>query len=193
MGIRVAPGRSIESLPATTRRCFRHARPQTDGCRFENRNGSLRSEFVLVKQTAESVAPTDTPLVVSRRDPPDLQERRLLVERAVWPMRVVVGDVLPQNRLELPARDDQNAVETFTPGAADPALGVRLRPWRRDRRLDQPESLRTKDLLEGGRDLLSRSRIKIRCLCFCSARVIVRLRACWTTQAPSGLAVMPAR
>jgi hypothetical protein len=42
-------------------------------------------------------------------------------------------------------------------------------------------------------NLLSRSRIKIRCLCFCSASAIVRLRACWTTQAPSGLAVMPAR
>src|SRR6266496_1199639 len=53
------------------------------GCRFENRSGSLRSEFVLVKQTAESVAPTDTPLVVSRRDGPDPRERRLLVERAV--------------------------------------------------------------------------------------------------------------
>ncbi len=42
-------------------------------------------------------------------------------------------------------------------------------------------------------NLLSRSRIRKRWLCPCSARLIVRLRACWTTQAPSGLAVMPAR
>jgi mono/diheme cytochrome c family protein len=31
VGLRVALGRSIESPPATTRRCFRHALPQTDG------------------------------------------------------------------------------------------------------------------------------------------------------------------
>jgi hypothetical protein len=30
----------------------------------------------------------------------------------------VVGDVLAQNRLELPARNDQDPVETFTPDAA---------------------------------------------------------------------------
>src|SRR6266536_2211757 len=32
-------------------------RSQTEGLRVQNRNGSLRSEFVLVQQTAESVAP----------------------------------------------------------------------------------------------------------------------------------------
>jgi hypothetical protein len=50
------------------------------GCRFEDRNGSLRSEFVLVEQTAESVAPTDAPLVMSRRDGCRLDERWLLFE-----------------------------------------------------------------------------------------------------------------
>src|SRR5919198_1201 len=110
--------------------------------RCENRNGSLRSEFVFVKETAESIASMDTPLVARRRAGPRLGERRLLVERAVWPMGVVVGDVLAQNRLELSARDVRHPVETFSPGAADPALGVRFRPWRSDRRLDQPQSLR---------------------------------------------------
>jgi hypothetical protein len=117
----------------------------------------------------------------------------LLVERAVWPMRVVVGDVLAQNRLKLLAGDDQDSVETFTPDAADPALGVRFRPWRSDWGLDQPESLRTKDLVDGGREfavaVADQDPMPLPLL----ARVIVRLRACWTTQAPSGLAVMPAR
>src|SRR6266545_1306193 len=113
---------------------------------------SLCGEFVFVEQPAEPVTPTNSPLVVGRRDGPDLRERRVLVERAVWPMRVVVGDVLAQNGLELPAGDDQDAVETFTPGAADPALGVRFRPGPSDRRLDKPESLGTKDLVEGGRE-----------------------------------------
>jgi hypothetical protein len=87
-----------------------------------------------VEQTAEPVVPTDTPLLVRRPDGPDLADRRLLVERAVWPMRVVVGDALAQNRLELPAGDDQHPVETLAPNAADPALGVRFRAWRSDRR-----------------------------------------------------------
>jgi hypothetical protein len=105
-----------------------------------------------VEQTAEPVAPTDTPLVVRRRDGRHLEERRLLVERAVRAVRVVVGDVLAQNRFELPARDDQRAVEAFAPDAADPALGVRFRQRRGDRRLDQSESLRPEDLVEGGRE-----------------------------------------
>jgi hypothetical protein len=169
----------------------RYRRPT--GCGVDHRCGPLRGEFVLVKQTAESVVPTETPLVVKRLNEPHLRERRLLVERAVWPMRVVVDDVLAQDRLELPAGDDQDAVETFPPGAADPALRVRLRPWSRDRCPGDPESLRTEDLVEGGRELAVAVADQIRCLCFCSARVIVRLRACWMTQAPSGLPVMPAR
>src|SRR6266702_6746616 len=71
----------------------------------------------------------------------------------MWPVRVVVGEVLAQNRLELPALHDQDAVETFTPDAAHASFRVRFRPWRRDRRLDHVQSLRTKDLVEGGREL----------------------------------------
>src|SRR6266542_2294261 len=55
-------------------------RSQTEGLRVQNRNGSLRSEFVLVQQTAESVAPAATPLQVGRRDGARLEERRVLVE-----------------------------------------------------------------------------------------------------------------
>jgi hypothetical protein len=41
---------------------------------------------------------------------------------------------------------------TFPPDAAHPALRMRFCSWRRDRRLDHPESLRAKDLIEGGRE-----------------------------------------
>src|SRR6266545_2265068 len=149
--IRLAPGRPIESRPAPARRCFRHALPHRRAAGSKSLR-VLRSEFVFVEQTAESVAPADTPLVVSRRDGGRLDERWLLFERAVRPVRVVVRDVLAQNRLELSAGDDEDAVETFTPDAADPTLRVRLRPWRSDRRLDHPDSLRTEDLVEGGRE-----------------------------------------
>jgi hypothetical protein len=59
---------------------------------------SLCGEFVLVEQPAESVAPPDLPLLVMRGDGSRLDEGRLLLELAVWPMRVVVGDVLAQHR-----------------------------------------------------------------------------------------------
>src|SRR4029453_11977248 len=54
--------------------------------------------------------------------------------------------------LELPAGDDQDPVETFTPGAADPALGVRLPPPAPRRGLVQASPPGTGDLPEGGRE-----------------------------------------
>src|SRR6266567_3107555 len=56
-----------------------------------------------------------------------LQDRRLLAECAVGSVGVVMGNVLVQHALEMPLRDDQDSVETFAPGTADPALGVRFR------------------------------------------------------------------
>jgi hypothetical protein len=51
------------------------------------------------------------------------------------------------------ARDDQDAIEALAPDAADPALRVRLRAGRRDRRADHPDPLRPEDLVEGSREL----------------------------------------
>jgi hypothetical protein len=77
----------------------------------------------------------------------------MLLERAVWPMSVVVGDVLAQRPLEVPPRDDQDPVEAFAADAADSALGMRLRPWGRDRRADHPDSFRAEDLVESRGEL----------------------------------------
>jgi hypothetical protein len=74
-----------------------------------------------VEQPAESVAPPDMPLLVMSGDRSGFDKGRLLLERAVWPMRVVVGDVLAQHPLEVHARDDQDAIETLAPDAADPS------------------------------------------------------------------------
>src|ERR1043166_4079647 len=68
-------------------------------------------------------------------------------------MRVVVGDVLAEDRLEMLAGDDQDAIEELAPDAADPALSVRLRAGRRDRGTDHPHPLRPEDLVEGSREL----------------------------------------
>src|SRR6266542_3693808 len=93
------------------------------------------------------------PFVVMRGDGNRLDKGRLLLERAVWPVRVVVGDVLAQHPLEVGARNDQDPIKTLATGAADPALRVRLRPRRRDRRPDDPDPFRAEDLVEGGREL----------------------------------------
>src|SRR5438874_8114154 len=93
------------------------------------------------------------PRVVMPGDGIRLDKGRLLLERAVRPMRVVVGDVLAQHSLEVGARDDQDAIKALAPDAPDPALRVRLRPWRRDRRPDHPDPFRAEDLVEDGREL----------------------------------------
>jgi hypothetical protein len=106
-----------------------------------------------LEQPAGSVAPPDLALVVMRGDGSRLDKGRLLLERAVWPMRVVVGDVLAQYPLEVRARDDQDAIEALAPHAADPPLRVRLRPRRRDRRPNDPDPFRAEDLVEAGREV----------------------------------------
>jgi hypothetical protein len=110
----------------------------------------LRDEVILVEEAAEAVASADAALMILRRDSNRLGDGRLLLERAVRPMRVVVSDVLVQHPLEMPARDDQEPVETFTPDAASPTLRVRLRPRRRDRRTDHLDPFRAEHLVEGG-------------------------------------------
>src|SRR5205809_608574 len=93
------------------------------------------------------------PLLVVGGDGSRLDKGRLLLERPVWPMRVVVSDVFAQHPIEVHARDDQDAIKTLAPHAADPALRVSLRPRRRDRRPDDPDAFRAEDLVEAGREL----------------------------------------
>jgi hypothetical protein len=70
-----------------------------------------RGEFVLV-EAAESIAPSDTALVIM------------------------------QSPVEVCARDDQNPVEALAADTAHAALGVCLRTRRRDRRADHPDPFR---------------------------------------------------
>jgi hypothetical protein len=110
--------------------------PAPRACRESPPSVLLCGEFVLVEQAAESVAPTDAAVAVMRGDGSRLEQRRLLLERAVRPMRVVVRDVLVQYPLEVRPRDDQDPIEALAADAFDPALGMCPRPRRRDRRAD---------------------------------------------------------
>jgi hypothetical protein len=60
--------------------------------------------------------------------------RRILVQRSVWPVGVVVIGVLTKDEPQMPFTGDQHPVQALAAGAADPALGDRVRARRQDRR-----------------------------------------------------------
>src|SRR6266487_2931082 len=109
----------------------------------------LRGELVFVQESAEPIASADVIVPGRRANWDRLWDRWLLVERAVRAVCVVVRDVFAQHPLEMPLRDDQDPVETFAPDAADPALRVRLRLRRSDRRPDHRDPLLVKESVEG--------------------------------------------
>jgi hypothetical protein len=75
------------------------------------------------------------------------------VERAMWPVLVVVAAVDAEHVLEVAAAEDEDAVEALRAEGADPALGVSVRVRRLDRRADHPDALRAEDLVEGMAEL----------------------------------------
>jgi hypothetical protein len=58
-----------------------------------------------------------------------------------------------QDVLELAAAEDQQPVEALTTNAADPALGVRIRVRRLDRRPDHSDSFASEDVIEAAAEL----------------------------------------
>ena len=65
---------------------------------------------------------------------------RLLLEGAVWAMRVVVLDLGREDALEVTSVHDQEPVEALATGAADPAFGERVRVRRPQRCADRPDA-----------------------------------------------------
>ena len=117
---------------------------------------------------------------------------RLLMERSVRTVGVVVLDVLAQHRREVARSGDQEMVEAFTAQGADEAFRDRVRSrcptGVRMMRMSAPAKTASKAAV----NLLSRSRIRNRNRAARSPRSMSRLRACWVTQAPVGWAVIPA-
>jgi hypothetical protein len=106
-------------------------------------------------------------------------------------LRVVVLDVGAEDSLEMAAVEDQEPVEALGTDGADEALGDGIRFGRSDWRAEDPDSLAAEDLVEGAGVLAVTVAIRKRIRC--SAKKRPRLRACWVTQLPSGLAVQPPR
>ena len=107
------------------------------------------------------------------------------------PMAVVVVDVLSEDGFELTPVEDQHPVETLAADGADEALGKALargaRIGVRMVRIRSEQNTSSKPVV----NLASRSRTKNLTGSVRSASTMVRFRACWTTQASTGLAATP--
>jgi hypothetical protein len=66
---------------------------------------------------------------------------------------VVVSHVLGEDLLEMTATEDEESVETLSAGGAHESLGDRVRTWRSNGRLDDPDALRAEHLVEAGGEL----------------------------------------
>jgi hypothetical protein len=57
----------------------------------------------------------------------------------MWPMHVVMIDVLIKDQPQVPLAGDQHPIQALAPAAGDPAFRDRVRARRLDRRLDDPD------------------------------------------------------
>jgi hypothetical protein len=83
------------------------------------------------------------------------------------------------------AAEDEDSVETISAESADPAFGVSVHVGRLDGRADHRDALSPEDLVEGVAELGVAVVTRNRNGCSSPSRMI-RLRACWATQLPSG-------
>jgi hypothetical protein len=101
---------------------------------------------VLVDEAAEAIAPLHgaggwRTTAIGRLG---WQER----EGSVRALAVVMLAVAAQHTLKVPAAEDQQPVEAFGANGADEALGVGVRLWRSNWRLDDPDPLAAEDFVK---------------------------------------------
>jgi hypothetical protein len=119
--------------------------------------------------------------------------RRLQPERPVRTMTVVVVDIDPKHTLQVPSPDDQQLVKALGPGRPDPSLREGVRVGRLHRGQQHRGAVRAEHVVEATGEL----RVAVAEHKAQSWPSLVEFQeqvpGCWVTQAPSGLAVTPAR
>jgi hypothetical protein len=78
---------------------------------------------------------------------------RVLLQRLVRPMAVVMIGVLAEDQPQVPLAGDQHPVQALAAGAGNPPFGDRVRTRRLDGRLDDPHPGRGEYRVEGGGEL----------------------------------------
>ena len=120
-------------------------------------------------------------------------ERRCLVQCSVRPVGVEVRHVLGQHNLKLALVEDQHPIQQLAAHGADPAFGDGVRAGRAYWGAQDPDGFAGEHGVEDAGELAVAVRIKNLNPAARSPRSIIRLRACWATQAPVGFAVTPSK
>jgi hypothetical protein len=155
----------------------------------ENWSGSC-DLGILVDQPAESIEPYDL-CVDEWSGRGNGSQRWRLTEGAVRSVFVVVHHVPRQRHLDMSSTNDQHPVQQLTTDRADPSLGVGVRPWRPHRHAQRLDPWAAKTASNVAVNLASRSRSRNLNRSMRPASSMSRLRACWVTHIPVGLAVTP--
>jgi hypothetical protein len=106
---------------------------------------------------------------------------------------VVVVDEDKEHSLEVAPVENEEPIETLGADGADEALCDRIRLGRPDRCPDDLDAFAVKDGVEVTRELGIAIADQEANWVARSGKVQTSWRACWLTQAPSGLGVQPAR
>jgi hypothetical protein len=110
------------------------------------------------------------------------------VERAVWPVLVVMAAVDVEHVLEVTPPEDQDPVEAIGAEGAHPPFGVGVRVRRLDRRANHLDALGSEHGVEGVAELRV-SIVDEKPERLVAPSCMTKLRACWVTQRPSGFEV----
>ena len=129
-------------------------RALNNGIRLKGAQTRSCSLSVLMEEAAEQIASVYSALVILAKDG-QLGRRvwRLQQQRPVGTVAVVVLDVDSKDLLEVAASDDQQPVQTLGPDRPHPALGVRVRPGRPQRRAEHLATVRAENLVETAAEL----------------------------------------
>lgn len=152
---------------------------------------TLCSEFVLVNEATQDVVTSHASEVGERSGRIRRRVRRSEAEAAVRPARIVVGDVLAEDVLEVTPTENERPVQALPPDGPHPTLGEGVRSRRPERGEDDPMPSAAKTASKLLVYLESRSRMRRRN----GPRPVrskERFRACWVTQAEWGCLVAPA-
>jgi len=83
-----------------------------------------------------------------------------LLEGPVRPVPVVMIHVLDEDSFEMVPAEDEEPVQAFTADGADKPLADRVRAWRHDGRLDDPDPVGCEEASKEEVNLVSRSRMR---------------------------------
>jgi hypothetical protein len=145
---------------------------------------------VLVEHAAEPVSPVHTAPIPADDGWIGRWIRRFQPESSVGTVDVVMVHVDPKRVLQVAAPTDQEPVQALGPDCPDPALGVSVALGACTGVISTSAHSDPNPSSNARVKLVSRSRSRNRGRG--PSAGIGRLRACWVTQAPSGLVVTPA-